>query len=219
MSRTAVTLALSRAAPYCSARFPNRNISDSTAAAPSHAQAAGGGHRALQAILGQVARLDRLIAELLDMTRAREPAPAPTDLAALLRGCAAELDESGTRIIVESPERVVMLDPALLRRALDNLVQNALRHAPAGGQVRIVAELADGRLRIRVRDDGEGVPEALRGQLFEPFVSGHADGTGLGLAIAREMAQTQGGSLALTSPAGPTEFTLDLPGAEPWPAS
>jgi signal transduction histidine kinase len=189
----------------------------------------GRARTALQAILAQVARLDRLIAELLEMTRAREPAPAPTDLAALLRGCAAELDESGTRIAVESPERVVMLDSALLRRALDNLVQNALRHAPAGGVVRVVAELAGGRLLIRVRDDGAGVPEALRSQLFEPFVSGHADGTGLGLAIAREMAHAQGGTLALTSPEHPTEFTLDLPmldlptpdqpGGDEWPAS
>lgn len=185
----------------------------------------GGGARArtaLQAILAQVARLDRLIAELLEMTRTRQPAPAATDLAALLRACAAELDDSGTRITVESPERVVQLDSALLRRALDNLVQNALRHAPPDGVVRIMAEMQGERLLIRVRDDGDGVPEALRAQLFEPFVTGHADGTGLGLAIAREMAHAQGGSLALTHAAQPTEFTLDLPllpeGAA-WPAS
>lgn len=185
----------------------------------------GAGSRArtaLQAILLQVARLDRLIAELLEMTRAREPALAAVDLAALLRACAAELDDTGSRISVESPERVVLLDSALLRRALDNLVQNALRHAPGGGVVRIVAEVADERLLIRVRDDGDGVPEALRQQLFEPFVSGHADGTGLGLAIARETARAQGGSLALTHPAHPTEFTLELPlppEDRAWPAS
>lgn len=165
---------------------------------------------ALTAILGQVARLDRLIAELLEMTRAREPAPAPSDLAALLREAAA--DQSGeSRIDIESPESRLLLDSALLRRALDNLLQNALRHAPPEGRVTLRATIEDGVLAIEVIDQGPGVPEALRGQLFEPFVSGHAEGTGLGLAIAREMAQAQGGRLVLARAADPTIFRLELP--------
>ena len=179
------------------------------------------GRVALEAILGQIARLDRLIAELLDMTRAREPAPAPANIAALLRACAAEHADSATRVglDVDSPESEVVVDSTLLRRALDNLVQNALRHAPPGSRVTLRAERAGDRLRIQVIDHGPGVPEALRAHLFEPFVTGHAEGTGLGLAIAREMAQAQGGSLSLTSPAAPTIFPLDLPIAPACPAS
>ncbi|PWS21057.1 sensor histidine kinase, partial [Enterococcus faecium] len=75
-----------------------------------------------------------------------------------------------------------------LARAVDNLLDNALRHAPGGGRVVLSAMRDDAVLRIHVDDDGPGVAESLRPQLFEPFATGRADGTGLGLALAREVA-------------------------------
>jgi len=164
---------------------------------------------ALEAILEQVARLDRLSGELLAMTQRRTPEPAPVDVVALLHACAAEQEarqqeggrgEGGlVRVAVDAPAPALcgLLDAALIRRILDNLVQNAVRHTPPGGLVMLSAVVVGDRLRLTVADSGPGVPAVLRGSLFEPFVTGRPDGTGLGLAIARELAEVQGGSLVL----------------------
>jgi signal transduction histidine kinase len=101
-------------------------------------------------------------------------------------------------------------DPAMLRRALDNLVQNALRATPAEGEIQIMATRAPGRLRIDITDTGPGIDSGIRATLFEPFVTTRADGTGLGLAIAREMVQAHGGTLTLQSGAGGAHFTIEL---------
>lgn len=177
-------------------------------------------------MLAQVARLDRLTRDLLSLTQPRTPVLAPVDLAAVLEASAHLHDdlarERGVRIMVaEVPERRVRLDEAQVRRALDNLVLNALQHSPADGTVRLSAHLGNGRVRIRVADRGPGVAAALRERLFDPFVTGRPDGTGLGLAIVREIARAHGGRvhLAAPPPASPSPdapdpgatFEIDLP--------
>ena len=91
--------------------------------------------------------------------------------------------------------------------------------------MRLSAQAENGRVRIRVADEGPGVAEALRGRLFDPFVTGRPDGTGLGLAIVREIARAHGGRvhLAAPPPGGPSPdapgpgatFTIDLPEIDP----
>jgi signal transduction histidine kinase len=104
----------------------------------------------------------------------------------------------------------------LVRRVLDNLLRNAVRHLEPGGTVRLTAACEGNTLRIEVRDDGPGVAGELRATLFEPFVTGRADGTGLGLAIARECAEAHGGTLRLLDSDLPgAAFRLDLPLAAP----
>jgi signal transduction histidine kinase len=108
------------------------------------------------------------------------------------------------------------LDPAIIGRVLDNLLVNAVRHAPEGGQVTITVERAAAGLLILVEDSGAGVAAELTGQLFEPFVTGRPDGTGLGLAIARELTDAHGGRLVLRRPGGAqpgqgAAFALELP--------
>jgi signal transduction histidine kinase len=171
---------------------------------------------ALDAILAQIARLDRLLTELLAMTQRHEPQPARTDIAALLESCAADHAGRGPVIRVETNVGTACIDAGLVRRALDNLIDNAVRHTPASGTITLVARRTNLALRITVADTGAGVPANLRASLFEPFVSGRPDGTGLGLAIARELAEAQGGSLTLTDPGGDTPgrgatFTLEAP--------
>lgn len=166
---------------------------------------------ALAAILVQIARIDHLVADLLDMTRPRAAEPAPVDLRATLAAIAPD----GTHL--DCPDTTLALDAGLLARILGNLLSNATR---AGGPVNLLATLTPGTLTITVIDSGPGVPPALRDTLFEPFVTGHAEGTGLGLAIAREAANALGGGLELTDPGGAGQgatFTLTLP--VPWPVS
>ncbi len=154
---------------------------------------------ALEAILAQIARLDRLIGELLAMTQRPAPKPETLDLAVFLLACAA--DYPG--VTVEAPPQTqVRLDPALTRRALDSVLVNARQHSPPGTPVALRGTAASQTVRIEVQDSGPGVDPALRCSLFEPFVTGRADGTGLGLSIARELAQVQGGRLELADSGG-----------------
>jgi signal transduction histidine kinase len=171
---------------------------------------------ALQAVLGQIARLDRLSGELLTMTQRRTPEPEAVDLRALLGAAANDQRADGVAISVEAAPVTCVLDPALMRRALDALLDNAVRHAGAGGTVTLRAAVVDGTARIEVADSGAGVPPELRDSLFEPFVTSRADGTGLGLAIARELVTAQGGRLVLARAGGerPGEgaaFLMELP--------
>ena len=171
---------------------------------------------ALEAILTQIARLDRLIGELLAMTQRRAPQPETVDLAALLEAAAADHRHGGVTLRVAAPPLAAVLDPALLRRALDALLDNAVRHTPAGGRIVLRACRHGDGVRIEVADSGPGVAAALRATLFEPFVTGRADGSGLGLAIARELLEAQGGQLVLASPGGAAPgagavFAMELP--------
>ncbi len=172
---------------------------------------------ALAAILAQIDRLDHLIGELLAMTQRREPAPAWIDVGTLLEACAVEHRNERVAIAVAAERVEAKLDSALMRRVIDNLVQNAIRHSPEGGTVTLRAAREGATLRIEVADEGEGVPEALRASLFEPFVTGRPDGTGLGLAIARELVQSHGGRLELRDPGPGAVFTIEMPAA--WQAS
>ncbi len=183
---------------------------------------------ALEASLVQIGRVDALIAELLTMTERREPHALPASLAAFVTARAdAHRDLADTRAVslsVSAPPATVSLDPALAGRSLDNLLLNAIQHTEAGGEVRVAAEVAGGRVRIEVADTGCGIPSDLRTRLFEPFATGRPEGTGLGLAIARELAEAHGGSLTLADAGGETpgrgaRFVLDLPGGAQWPPS
>ena len=97
---------------------------------------------------------------------------------------------------------------------LENLVINGLQAAPAGGSVEVTASATDhpGALQFEVRDNGPGLPPAIRERLFEPGASTKAQGTGLGLALSRQLARSLSGTLALArSNAQGTAFTLGIP--------
>ena len=167
---------------------------------------------ALEDVLGEVERLRRLTEDFLDLTREPALSPAPVDLAALAAEAARGVARAHPDLAVELavPPLLVQADPVRLRQVLANLLDNAA-HAGARA-VRIGAEVAGGRARVLVRDDGPGVDAAVRARLFDPFVSGRARGAGLGLAIARRIVERHGGALELAD-AGPpgAAFALTLP--------
>lgn len=173
--------------------------------------------QALQVILGQVDRLDALVRSLLAVVQPLNLQPQPVALAdfaqerlALVRDRAAARQVA---LSLEAPPLCAQLDAAHLARAVDNLLDNAVRHAPQGGHVRLGVSQAPGApLRIEVTDGGPGVPADLQAQLFEPFATGRPDGTGLGLALAREVALAHGGDLHYRArPEGGACFTMELP--------
>ena len=121
----------------------------------------------------------------------------------------------GTAVLVQAnPTLTWVFDPDLTARALDNLVRNAL--GAGATEVMITVEPDDGILKLMIEDDGPGLPEKAKENLFQPFQgSARAGGTGLGLPIALECVQAQGGTLDLvrTSDLG-TTFLMVLPGGE-----
>jgi len=165
---------------------------------------------ALGAILGQIDRLDRLSAELLAVTQRRAPELQDVDLAAFL--AAIIRDHAAPHLNFNiAAAGTARFDPAMIRRALDNLVLNASRYLAQGGTISLSASRITGRLLMTVADTGPGVDPALRDRLFEPFVTSRSDGTGLGLAIAREMVQAHGGTITLAPGSGGAVFTIEIP--------
>jgi two-component system sensor histidine kinase KdpD len=130
----------------------------------------------------------------------------------------AGLDPSARRLAVTVPETLpeVLADPALLERAVANLVGNALRHSPDHSPVRVEAGAFGDHIDLRVIDSGPGVPVGQRDRIFEPFQrSGDHDpetGVGLGLAVARGFVQAMAGTLELEdTPGGGLTAIVTLP--------
>jgi signal transduction histidine kinase len=145
------------------------------------------------------------------------PQLQPVDLAAWaderLRGARERAAAKHVDLSVHAEPLCAQIDTVHLARAIDNLLDNAVRHAPAQGRVSLtVQRRGTARLVVRVEDDGAGVPGELQAQLFEPFATGRPDGTGLGLALAREVALAHGGELNYSArPEGGARFEMELP--------
>jgi signal transduction histidine kinase len=112
----------------------------------------------------------------------------------------------------------IPIDSSQLRRALDNLISNAIKYTPADGQVRVRVDSTDTAVLIHVQDTGIGIPQDDIDHIFDPFYrisdKQHlsVEGTGLGLAITRSIVEQHNGSISVTSESGTgTEFTVSLP--------
>ena len=176
--------------------------------------------QAIGEMLAQLGRLDALVAELLAMTQRVTPAPVTVDLARFLAECRARhaviAADRAVALRLLGAEGTATLDPAMIGRVLDNLIANAVRHAPEGGRVTIAVQRDSAALTFIVEDSGTGVAPELAARLFEPFATGRPDGTGLGLAIARQLADAHGGRLVLRRAGGAlpgkgAAFALELP--------
>ena len=158
-------------------------------------------------------KLERLLADLLDLDRLQRgiiaPQRRPTDIGELVRQVAAESDLlAGRTVEIEAPSIVLALDAAKVERIVENLLANASRHTPDGSSlwVRVVPE--DGGITIVVEDDGPGVPAELREAVFEPFRQGpasepvHSPGVGVGLSLVARFAELHGGRAWVEERAG-----------------
>ncbi len=183
----------------------------------------------MRTALAQTERLGRLVRELLDLSRI-DSGTEPLDrsdvpVADVLEAAVAEAEMSGRdvrfAVDVTPPEAQAWADGARLHQVLANLLDNASRHSPPGGTVRVSASTGPAGLHLEVADDGPGIAPADRERVFDRFyrggtsASGGTDSTGstgLGLAIARWAVALHGGRIAL-APADGTgcRFVVDLP--------
>jgi two-component system, OmpR family, sensor histidine kinase BaeS len=184
----------------------------------------------LQPVLDQTELLTRLVEDLrtLALADAGELSlnVAPVSLPELARRVVErfrpQAESSGVRLLLERGADLaaldVLADAARVEQILNNLLSNALRHTPPGGEVRVLVARDDGWAVARVADTGPGIPAEDLPRLFERFYrtdrsrSREAGGTGLGLAIARQLAGANGGDLtAANQPEGGACFSLRLP--------
>ena len=191
------------------------------------------GRRELTATIQEEAeRLNRFIANLLDMTRlesgAIRPNSGPVDLAEVVGSALERAGKilAGHTVEVDLAADLPMLelDAVLFEQVLFNLLDNAAKYAPVGSRILVRAAAEDGRVRIEVMDEGDGIPPADVERIFDKFYRVHAQdrqraGTGLGLAICRGFVEAMGGTIVAgnRNDRKGAVFTLLLPAAADLP--
>jgi two-component system sensor histidine kinase KdpD len=177
----------------------------------------------LDTIAEEAGRLERLLANLLDMTRLEsgglEPKREWVPLEEIVGAALARLETqlAGREIRTDLPADLPLAfgDPLLLEQLVLNLLENAAKHTPAGTEIEIRAASREGLLELEVADRGPGLAPGEEARIFEKFQRGAragAGGVGLGLAICRGIAEAHGGSIrAENRPGGGAVFRLSLP--------
>ncbi|MFE9444072.1 sensor histidine kinase [Streptomyces sp. NPDC006602] len=182
-------------------------------------------------VFAESARMTGLVEDLFLLARldeGRALQSAEVDMAALVAEAVWDARAAGgghewqLDLSLDAPALVVG-DETRLRQVVANLLANARMHTPVGTTVVASVEPTAARCVVRVRDDGPGIPPALRPRVFEPFTradtsrsrtDARAGGSGLGLAIAAAITSAHGGRIDVHSVPGCTEFTVDLPAAD-----
>lgn len=184
--------------------------------------------RYLPRIVAQTDRLARMVTQVLDLAQLEEGSYVPAFLPVALSGVLDEVVDTNAARAAElgvSLEASTAPDDLAVRGDRDrliqvfmNLVDNALRHTPRGGRVRLRAIATRGHVEVSVADTGDGIPAEHLPHLFDRFYradaarSARAGGTGLGLAIVRQLVEAHGGHVRVASaPAEGTLFVVELP--------
>jgi len=178
---------------------------------------------ALGRVRQDVVRLQRLSEDLLILARARggripvrrTHARLSTLVASSVQDVASQAAAAGVRIEPRVSDAEVSVDPDRIGQALRNLLDNALRHTPPGGEVALAALRANGRATFTVTDSGQGFTSDVLPRAFAPFShgvndAGEVDGTGLGLAIVKAVAEAHGGSAVAENTASGARVTMEI---------
>jgi two-component system sensor histidine kinase CpxA len=181
---------------------------------------------ALSRVRREISRLSQLVATLLEVnssewdvsSRKTQPVPIATLTEEIVADCSVEAEVRNVRIDTRThSSRTVEGDPELLRRAIENILRNAIRFAPAGSHVLVQIDDGEDGVGIRVRDCGPGVPEDLLVRIFDPFFRVDeardiaAGGTGLGLSIARRAILLHQGEITARNGAAGFEVSISIP--------
>jgi two-component system sensor histidine kinase KdpD len=176
----------------------------------------------LRTIDEETDRLTNLVENLLDMSRINagvlSPTVRPLALEEVVPAALASLGDRAARVDTDVSESLprVLADPALLERVVANIIDNAVRLSPPDKRVRVAAGAYDGRIDLRVIDQGPGIPREQRDHVFQPFQrfgdSPGGTGVGLGLAVARGFASAMGATIDIDdTPGGGTTIGITLP--------
>jgi signal transduction histidine kinase len=184
---------------------------------------------ALTRIRKEAERLNQLVDELLELTRA-EGDPSARNMEQLELGelledvvtdCNVEAEAQGCRLIARVDQTAVLTgERELLRRAFENILRNAIRHAPEGSAIEVASSLHDGLATITIRDRGPGVPTEALGEIFKPFYrvekarDRSSGGIGLGLAIASRAVELHQGRMTARNANPGLEVEIELPVAQ-----
>lgn len=191
--------------------------------------ARGGGDAvvALNRVEREADRLNTLVGELIQVTRAEgDPQGLATEsvrlddlIRVILDDVHIEAEKRGVSLRSDISTAELVGSPELLRRAAENIVRNAIRHSPEGCQVDVALKQIPDGFRISVRDYGTGVPEESLANIFDPFYRVEKDrgrtsgGVGLGLAIAKRAVELHHGTMRATNANPGLMVEIDLPGA------
>ncbi len=178
--------------------------------------------RACGFITDEIDRLSSVVTSLLAFARPPQLQARAVRVPELIERAATlaheELDARAVRFVRDAAADLpaVRGDPDLICQVLLGLLSNGAEAAGAGGEVRLEARAADGRVELAVTDSGPGVPAELRERVFEPFFTTRPRGTGLGLAVARQIVEAHGGQIEVGDRrGGGARFTIRLPAAGP----
>jgi PAS domain S-box-containing protein len=169
-------------------------------------------------VLHEVNRIDKIVRDLLNYAKPKPPSHSTIDLVEMSQRIIAMVDKSAKnealsiRLRRLTPTSEFTGDETQLEQVLLNLLLNAQKAMPSGGEVEVRLSQTDGAMRIEVEDHGPGISEEVRKKLFQPFFTTRTDGTGLGLAICLKNVQYHGGAIEVQSETGRgAKFIVTLP--------
>jgi two-component system, OmpR family, sensor histidine kinase KdpD len=177
----------------------------------------------VESVVDQAERLERLVGNLLDMTRLeaggvalrRDWVPLDEMVSSALTRLEARLDKRKISVAVAPSVPLLLVDPVLFEQVFVNLLENAEKYSPAGSPLEIIAQGEKDGVQIQVKDHGPGLPPGAERQVFEKFYRGAhvgVSGAGLGLAICKGIVEAHGGTIAAENrPEGGATFRIWLP--------
>jgi signal transduction histidine kinase len=179
------------------------------------ASAAPGVAKHLDRIGGEVGRSLKTIDDLLDLSREVPPSRTRSLVRPVVEAAvaASSLPPGVSVELSIPPDLVGDFDPDGIRHVIVNLLLNASQAMRDSGRVRVEGEAAGGGIRLRVRDEGPGVPAEVRHRVFEPLFTTKARGSGLGLALCRRIVEAHGGGIEIEETPGGASFAFWIPAA------
>ena len=173
----------------------------------------------LEVIREEIGILNDYLKEILDVAKSELSRPVFTDLSVLVQETLLLLSpmarKRGMNLVIELPQDRISpcwVDRAQLKRVFLNIIINALEASQEGMEVRVRIEEQDGRVWVKVKDFGCGIPEEIIPKVFDPYFTTKEEGTGLGLSLSKQIVERHGGSMGITSRVGEgTEVWICLP--------
>ncbi len=168
----------------------------------------------LDSVDESIGYINKIVADLQDYSRQLNPECTEVNIADLIGEVFKAISVPNKIQLSFNLKNVpkVAVDPTFLRRALTNLINNAIQAMPEGGNLTISGRQQDNKIHISVADTGLGIPEDVKAKLFTPMFTTKAKGQGLGLAVVKRLVEAQGGSISFESAVGKgTKFLIKLP--------